>query len=263
MERIVVCMKWGTLYGPDYVNVLLNAVSAHLEGSFRFVCFTDDSTGVDDRVDCVSIPPMTMAAGGWARGGWPKLSIFSDEAAAKLGGRCLFIDLDTIVTGPLDPLFTRPGNPIMIREWPRLADRLRRRRHFGASGIFAWDGGSLQHIWDEFEADSDTIREQFRQEQQFLEHRAEDLTFWPEDWVISFKRTLMAPPLLDRIIGPKPVPPEARILAFHGDPRPIDVVPDKGQRWGKGWHYGRGAVPYVRDYWLRYGGSDPELDTRE
>jgi len=249
-------MKWGSLYGPDYVNVLFRAVSAHLTGAFRFVCFTDDPAGIDEQVDCVRIPEMSLDDAGWERGGWPKLSVFA-ECDADLTGRCLFIDLDTIITGSLDELFDLPGEPVMIREWPRLADRLRKRKHFGASGIFAWNADRLHHVWQNFAASPRRAREGFRQEQRFLEHHAENLQFWPEDWVISFKRTLMAPPLLDRVMAPKPVPPTARILAFHGDPRPIDVVPDKGQRWGKGWHYGRGAVPYVRDYWLRYGGEDP------
>ena len=256
MERTVVCMKWGTLYGPDYVNVLFRAVSEQLDGPFRFVCFTDESTGIDSGVDCVPIPAMRLRPSGWQRGGWPKLSVFC-QGAADLSGRCLFIDLDTIITGPLDALFQLPGNPIMIREWPRLADRLRKRARFGASGIFAWDADQLHHIWQRFAENSELVLSAFSQEQRYLEHHAQDLHFWPEDWVISFKRTLMAPPLLDRMIAPKPVPPQARILAFHGDPRPIDVVPDRNQRWGKGWHYGRGAVPYVRDYWLRHGGHDP------
>ncbi len=45
MDRVVICMKWGTLYSADYVNVLYNAVRAHLEGPFRFVCLTDDPRG--------------------------------------------------------------------------------------------------------------------------------------------------------------------------------------------------------------------------
>gem|GEM_PF-5478088 len=34
MERVVICMKWGDLYGPDYVNVLFNAVCENLLNLF-------------------------------------------------------------------------------------------------------------------------------------------------------------------------------------------------------------------------------------
>ena len=42
--RHILCMKWGTKYGPEYVNRLYAMVRRHLSGDFRFVCLTDDST---------------------------------------------------------------------------------------------------------------------------------------------------------------------------------------------------------------------------
>ena len=41
-NRVVLCMKWGTLYPASYVNRLFHAVSANLSGPFRFICLTDD-----------------------------------------------------------------------------------------------------------------------------------------------------------------------------------------------------------------------------
>ena len=35
-DRVVLAMKWGTLYGAEYVNVLYNAVRDHMTGPFRF-----------------------------------------------------------------------------------------------------------------------------------------------------------------------------------------------------------------------------------
>jgi len=34
---IVICMKWGTLYGPDYVKVLYNAIADNLDIPFRHI----------------------------------------------------------------------------------------------------------------------------------------------------------------------------------------------------------------------------------
>ena len=42
----ILCMKWGTKYGPEYVNRLYGMVRRHLSGDFNFVCLTDDSQGV-------------------------------------------------------------------------------------------------------------------------------------------------------------------------------------------------------------------------
>lgn len=44
-NRTILCMKWGTLYSADYVNVLFNACRQSLSGDFRFLCLTDDATG--------------------------------------------------------------------------------------------------------------------------------------------------------------------------------------------------------------------------
>jgi hypothetical protein len=39
----VVCMKWGRLYGPEWVNKLCGMVARNTTWKVRFVCLTDDS----------------------------------------------------------------------------------------------------------------------------------------------------------------------------------------------------------------------------
>ena len=50
-ERVILCMKWGTKYGPEYVNRLYAMVRRNLTGDFRFVCLTDDGTGIRSEVE--------------------------------------------------------------------------------------------------------------------------------------------------------------------------------------------------------------------
>ena len=38
----IICMKWGSLYGPDYVNKLYNMCNRNITDALRFVCLTDD-----------------------------------------------------------------------------------------------------------------------------------------------------------------------------------------------------------------------------
>ena len=52
----VICIKWGTKYGPDYVNKLQSMVQRHLHRPFRFVCMTDDTTGIDPAIEVKPIP---------------------------------------------------------------------------------------------------------------------------------------------------------------------------------------------------------------
>ncbi len=114
--RIVLCMKWGTKYGPEYVNRLYGMVSRHLRGPFRFVCLTDNSMGVNPEVDCLPLPRMELAPG--ADRGWPKLSTFK-AGLHGLKGTALFLDLDVVIVGDITPFFEQPGDFLIIKDWKR------------------------------------------------------------------------------------------------------------------------------------------------
>ena len=256
-ECVIICMKWGTLYGPDYVNVLYAAVADNIAIPFRFVCLTDNITGLRDEIETFPIPDMDLGRDRFAFGGWPKLCVFAAELYG-LKGRCLFVDLDTVIVGDITPMLRMEGGLCLIREWRRFADYFRKWGENGMTSIFAFTLGEQTQILERFLADPDAAFRDYRSEQRWVTDHARDMRFWTPGWVVSFKRDLMALPLLNRVVPPKAPPEGARVVAFHGDPRPIHVVPDRGQRWGNAVRYGRGAVPFVRDYWLRYGGRDPK-----
>lgn len=46
----VVCVKYGTKYGADYVNKLFNGIRKNLKLKHVFTCFTDNSEGLDHRI---------------------------------------------------------------------------------------------------------------------------------------------------------------------------------------------------------------------
>ena len=39
----ILTLKWGTKYGPEYVNCLFAGVKRNLQRDFRFLCFTDNA----------------------------------------------------------------------------------------------------------------------------------------------------------------------------------------------------------------------------
>lgn len=252
MERVVLCMKWGTLYPARYVNVLHRAVRAHLEGPFRFVCFTDDAAGFDSDIEARPLPDLALPPERFGHGAWPKLGVFSDDLE-NLSGRALFIDLDTIITGNLQPFFDLPGKFIAIsggKEWRRARTVTNPKL---LSGIFAFDIGSLGFIVDRFVADPEAAFSQYENEQSFIEGVIGDWSGWPDGWVISFKRHLRQPLGLDLLFPPR-TPGNAKIVAFHGDPRPIDLVGRKGL-WSDAPHFVRCPVNRLDDYWSRYDDS--------
>lgn len=256
MKRVVLCMKWGTLYSADYVNVLYRAVADHMTWDFRFVCLTDDGGGIIPDVECLPIPDIGLEPQHWRGGAWPKLSVFKDDLY-DLEGRALFIDLDTVVCGSLDGMFEVDGALVALdsRPW-----RYKEGAPRTGTGIFAFDLGSCGAVVDGFRARISEFCQKYENEQDFLHGEFEGLgpgpiRYWPDEWIRSFKYHQRQPLLIDRFKGPKPPSGAAKILCFHGRPRPIDLIrPPKGN-WDVFPHYGRGPVDWMVEYWTRYGGS--------
>lgn len=251
-DRVVLCMKWGPLYPAAYVNVLYNAVQAHLSLSHRFVCLTNDPDGLQPEIEVFPIPDPGLPEQSWYHGAWPKISVFAPDLYG-LRGQCLFIDLDSVIVGDLSAFFDQParltgldggdnwwpganGNPPML-----------------GTGVFTFQLGCLGHITNQFAENQVALIEKHKLEQAFVHAEVPDTEFWPADWVISFKRHLRQPAVVDRLRPPKRPPDTAKIVAFHGDPRPIDLTREKSHQWAKFPRYGRGPVGWVKAYWDAYG----------
>ena len=255
MMRNILCLKYGSLYPPDYVNVLFNACLNACDKPFRFVCLTEDGNGIDPRVEVRPIPDVGLKPEQWRIGGvWPKLGIFASPLH-DLRGRCLFIDLDMVICGGLDAFFDEPGDLVGINcsdDWgtgrqtvpPRLG-----------TGVIAFDAGGLAHIVSTFQKDRDKVIARLRLEQMFVSEQVGSISYWPDDWVISFKRRLRQPLGADLFRAPERPPATARIVAFHGRPRPIDLVRGRPFFWDRFPHMGNGKVSWLRKYWFDNGGG--------
>ena len=251
-DRIVLCMKWGTLFPADYVNVLFRAVSEQLAPGFRFLCLTDQTDGLDPAIVKAPIPDIGLTAAQIrAPGVWRKLALFHPAVAALApGARALFIDLDMMILGPLDPFFATPGEMILLdtgRDW-RATEPVQ-----PSTGVFAFTLGEQQQILQAFQAAPEKAMAEYRNEQDYVAAHARGVTLWPSGSVISFKRNLVRRFSRDLILSPRRPPSGPAILAFHGDPRPADLL--RPGIWGRFPHLGRGPVHWMRQYWQRYGGT--------
>ncbi len=249
MERVVICMKWGTLYGSDYVNVLYNACRKYISGPFRFVCLTDDASGFIDGIESFPIPEFGLEHRHWYDGAWPKLGVFSADLYG-LKGRALFIDLDMILCGSMDAFFTQGTGIVTIDEgvWNDGTPST-------MTSIFAFDLGQHAEILEKFCADRDGMVARYKIEQAYLHHEGGQIGYWPADWLVSFKRHLRQPLLIDRFKHPKRPPEGVKIVVFHGRPRPIDLMRKGGGNRDLFPHYVGGQVAWARDYWLENGGK--------
>jgi len=230
----ILCLKWGTLYSADYVNRLYRGVKAHLSRPFRFVCVTDDPTGLLPEVDAQPFPdrpPELTNTYGYAR--WPnifvKLLVFR-PGFAQLEGPTLFLDIDQIVVGDLDGFFDyRPGAFCIIRNWVEWRKTLFRKVPFcGNSSCFRFDAGAKSaYVYETFLREIDFALDdtKFTTEQAYMTHAVgfDKVNFWPADFVCSFKRSCTWPWPLNHFLAPHP-PRKAGILCFHGNPSPVQAV---------------------------------------
>ncbi|WP_348688366.1 glycosyltransferase [Acidovorax soli] len=222
-QRHVICMKWGTKYGPEYVNRLYAMVRRNLTGDFHFVCLTDDSTGIRQEVHCLPIPDLDLnLAPGERDGAWQKLTTFEADLHG-LRGTALFMDLDVVVVGSLDGFFEQPGSFRIIRDYVR---PWQFGRITGNSSIYRFELGAHADLLDYFRSHINEVRSQFRNEQAYLSHRLHSqgkLQYWPQAWCPSFKYSCI--PAWPSNYWCEPiVPADARVVIFHGECNPPDAL---------------------------------------
>lgn len=92
---IVACVFTGNRYSAQYVYLLKNAVASHLSVPHHFTVLTDQPDVFPD-LYCVDIKALALP--GW----WGKMALFKPDW--RLDERVVYLDLDTVVCGSIDPL---------------------------------------------------------------------------------------------------------------------------------------------------------------
>jgi hypothetical protein len=232
-------MKWGTKYGPEYVNRLYAMVSRHLRGPFRFVCLTDSGEGVRPEVECLPIPDLALPDGQPERG-WKKLTTFEADLHG-LRGTALFLDIDIVIVDDITPFFEAPGEFLIIHDWKRPW------RVTGNSSVYRFELGAHPDVLEQFRSHSAQARARFRNEQAFLSdvlHRQGKLSYWPAEWCASFKYHCIPawPSSWWRV---PTYPAGTRIVIFHGEVNPPDALAGRRNRR---WRHIE-PTPWVATHW--------------
>lgn len=250
----VLCMKWGKLYGPEYVNNLFEGVRRHLDRPFRFICFTDDATGLAPGVEAMPLPDLGLPRGHKDLR-WQKLALFRSDLAG-LSGTALFLDLDVVIVDDLDPFFDLPGDFYIIRDddlfRPKPLRKLNPGRDaflhaVGNSSVFRFRVGEHAYILDAFLADPSAATARYEISQQFQSAQLAargHLNYWPRGWCVSFKNDCVPRGFASYFRSPT-LPPGARIVVFAGNPKMAEALSGGGQRWYR--HIGNTA--WLRQAW--------------
>jgi tetratricopeptide (TPR) repeat protein len=188
----VICVKHGDKYGPEYVNRLQAMVRRNAGSIGGFVCFTENGEGLDADIQVQPLPGAGLA--GW----WNKVALFRRDLAGARG-RVLYLDLDVVITGNLDPLLCHPGDfVIMDNDYVPGFN----------SSVMLFEAGARPEIFENFSA-RDMAR--LDGDQDWIALQAPDAELWPHLWCVPYRlRAALRPPA------------ETRVVAFSGRPNPAD-----------------------------------------
>jgi hypothetical protein len=194
----VVCVEWDNYLGraAEYVQKMRAMVARHLATPHRFVCLTDDRRRYPADIECMEFGH--RLAPECSTGCWEKLHLFKP---GRFSGRVVYLDLDSVIVGPLDELVQHKG-AVHLADWGWA-------RNIIAGGQLVWDAGEHEALHAAFTPDIP------------VQHVND------QEWMTVVGGWDRLPPHLCRSYryhskgGP---PAGACVIAFHGQPKPHDFT---------------------------------------
>lgn len=220
----VLCVRFGTKYGFEYVERLRNMVQRHMTVPYEFACLTDDPTPI------TGVRIIYQRGSGYAKAWWHKVHMF--DPTLNISGRILYMDLDVIVCGNLDKLVENLKLDFMgIQDFNRKFHPTWRMLN---SSVMSWVHGTQSDIWSKFIANPANAQ-RMHGDQDWTWHVAKDrIKFWPIEWIQSYKWEIRNREELVVRTGKNGfksiahnlnINPQCSVAVFHGDPKP-ETVPD-------------------------------------
>lgn len=207
----IICIKWGSKFGAEYVNKLYGMVSRNITPPFRFVCFTDDTQGIRAEVDCQPLPPIDYEIPTGTSGQWGKSRLWSKKLG-DLSGNVLFMDLDLVIVDNIDCFFDYlpEQDVVMTKNITNPLEKL------GQTSLFRFKVGGLIELQKQFANNPMATIEQYRYEQRFVTRNAPNgVKFFPSSWVKHFRYQCRRNFPLNYVLPPKK-PAGTKIVIFAG-----------------------------------------------
>jgi hypothetical protein len=132
-------------------------------------------------------------------GWWAKISLFEP---GRFEGRILYLDLDVTVVDLLDDIADYPASFAAIKDWLRPTIN---------SSVMAWDAGMMDRIYTNF---TPSVMERLAGDQDWITEQMPDTEVFPEEWCVSYRKHV-------RMF--KVVPPNAKVVVYHGFPKPWEI----------------------------------------
>lgn len=188
-------LKWGTKYGPEYVNRMYGGLERNVSVPFTYTIITDDADGFKPEVktiplegwDCFAHQPKDYV---WTR---EKMSYFYHIQE----GRNVWLDLDILIHKDITDEVTGPcDKPTYI--WNHWNPRERSYDWYGKGGschvnssFVMWDGNNGMELFNFLKDNEDKAFFTYKSYDKFLfyqAHRKGMLDYWPKGFVSNYNR---------------------------------------------------------------------------
>lgn len=187
-----------SVYEPEHVETLRRQL-AKFAPSVDLMALTSESHGDPAQWAC--------SARHWP-GSWAKLELIGISFAEDF----LYMDPDVLVVGDITPIIETTG-VVLLRNFDAPDDGY-------STGLMRLDGDARRELWTTFTRRPESWIEAFRSQgdRRFIQEvLGDDLPRWQDilpGQVLSYKRD---------VAGLAAPPSDARVVCFHGQPRPWQV----------------------------------------
>lgn len=220
-EEITVGCVWdgSDYYGPEYVNRLYASVLRNTTVPFEFVLYAGpwvrEKLGeLDPRIRVVHI-----GLPYW----WSAMYFWKPDPPGVNTSDVLYLDLDQVITGDLDPIFRFPSDHAYMKDYPADACPNGCEAHGCASTALIRNGAGAA-VWGEYvragmpqwnPLEAKPARPMPMGVQTVLNEEKFGARFdvFPENWVVSYRIWTKR----------KGIGGGVKIVAFHGRPKPHEV----------------------------------------
>ncbi len=196
---------WGTKWSMRYVDKLFASVNRNLEiGHWNVLISDDEPTSTFTDIHLIVSDPLMDRLGCL-----PRMRMFSEllqnSMEAHPGDRVVVMDVDSVITGPLDDLLN--GD-----EEFRIMQGFNSTNPCPFNGsLWSFNAGERHDVWDDFswEAVQKIPKHAIPDDQGWLHHKFPDAAaYGPQDGVYAFKKRTWE--------TGKDLPANARYVAFPG-----------------------------------------------
>lgn len=223
----VVTWKWTppkeyrSQFTANAVNVLRRMVSRNYPHPHRFICVTDEPQGLDPQIEVLpdwkDFANLSSPHGGKNPACYRRLRMFAPGIDKYFGKRFVSIDLDVVITADMTPIWNRPESFVI---W---GDTNPQTLYNGS--MILMDANARTQVWNDFDPQRSPgvakMAGNFGSDQAWISYRLGrgEARWTKRDGVYSFRNEIQR-------LGGR-LPPDSRIVMFHGMHDPWSDVPMK------------------------------------